>query len=44
VNALFHVTKDTLAPSGVLSIVQQYTTSLDTAVNYQDFLRVIEKT
>ena len=43
-NALFTVTKDTLQPSGVLSIVQQYTTSLDTAVNYQEFLKVLDKT
>ena len=38
------MTKDTLQPAGVLSIVQQYTTSLDTAVNYQDFLKVLDKT
>jgi hypothetical protein len=43
VNALFAVTKDTLQPAGVLAIVQQYTTSLDTVVNYQDFLKVLER-
>lgn len=42
-NALFHITKDTVSPAGVLSIVQQYTTSLDTSVNYFEFLKVLDK-
>ena len=43
VNVLFEITKGTLQPSQVMSIVQQYTTSLDTAVNYLEFLQIIQK-
>jgi hypothetical protein len=43
VNVLFEITKGTLQPSQVMSIVQQYTTSLDTVVNYLEFLQVIQK-
>ena len=42
-NSLFEISKDVLAPSQILSIVQQITTSLDDAVNYQEFLRLFDR-
>lgn len=38
VNVLFELTKDTLSPAQVMSVVQSFTSALDTAVNYIEFL------
>ena len=43
VNSLFEISKDILSPAQVLSIVQQITTSLDDAVNYQEFLKLFDR-
>lgn len=43
VNTLFEVAKDILAPSQILAIVQQLTTTLDDAVNYQEFLKLLDR-
>ena len=39
----FEIAKDILQPAQILNIVQQLTTSLDDAVNYEDFLRLIDR-
>lgn len=43
VNSVFEIAKDILQPAQILNIVQQLTTSLDDAVNYEDFLRLIDR-
>ena len=43
VNVLFDISKDFLQPSQILSIVQQLTTSLDDAVNYYEFLKLLDR-
>lgn len=43
VNSVFEIAKNILQPAQILNIVQQLTTSLDDAVNYEDFLRLIDK-
>ena len=40
---LFEISKDLLQPSQILSIVQQLTTSLDDAVNYYEFLKLLDR-
>jgi len=43
VNSVFEITKHILQPAQILNIVQQLTTSLDDAVNYEEFLRLLDK-
>ena len=43
VNTLFEIAKDILQPSQILAIVQQLTTSLDDAVNYSEFLKLLDR-
>lgn len=43
VNSIFEIAKNILQPAQILHIVQQLTTSLDDAVNYEDFLRLLDK-
>lgn len=43
VNTLFEVAKDILQPSQILAIVQQLTTTLDDAVNYHEFLKLLDR-
>lgn len=43
VNTLFEVAKDILQPAQILAIVQQLTTTLDDAVNYHEFLKLLDR-
>lgn len=44
VNILFDVTRNTLQPIQVMSIVQSFVATLETAVNYFEFLKMLDRT
>ena len=44
VNILFDVTKQVLQPIQVMNIVQSFVSSLETAVNYHEFLKLLDRT
>jgi len=43
VNSLFQISASTLSPAQIMSLVQIYTNNFDNYVNYDDFIRAIDR-
>lgn len=42
-NIMFEVTKSILTPSQVMNVISSYTTPAETNVNYEEFLKILNR-